>query len=320
MDAIKSIARRATQTVRSTISEGGKSDEDKAIDDTRAKILQYERVSTVIGMKLDRIGTLYEELGRLLAEVASDYRDAPDKAPEAEDLSRDLQTAGKEIEAKGKEFRKKLKEDAQDPLTMFLKEIPKLREIEEDRHNKHLEYDFFKTKVMELRSKPPKDTSRIPRNEAILESWRVEHWRATETNKAAVSSLYSHGRQTIDRSCLVLAQTTGLYVHGATAIIKKSLFNAKLPVYDQGPKLTPTPLPPNPLPPFQQPAPQYALPGNNWQQPQSWSQPGGQAPPATPPPNWANNPPQQQLPAPPVPAPQQPSTAVVTTSPQQGPQ
>lgn len=283
MDAIKGIARRATQSVRSAVSDGGKTEEDKAIDDTRAKILQFERVSSVVGGKLERIGALYEELGRLLGEVAADYRDAPDKAPEADDLQRELQAAAAEIEEKGKEFRKKLKEDAQDPLTMFLKEIPKLRDIEEDRHKKHLEYDFFRTKVLSLRSDPPKDSSRIPRNEAILESWRIELWKATEVNKAAVSSLYSHGRQTIDRSILILAQTSGLYVHSATQAIKKHLFNAKLPVYDQAQKLTPSPLPPNPLPPFQQPIPQYGLPVVGWQQPQSWSQPLpgqiGQAPP-----------------------------------------
>ena len=250
MEALKGIARRATQTVRDGLSTNQISEEDRVLAETTTKIHHYERVGSSINEKLIRVSRLYTELGNLMKSISEDYRGIPEKSPENEAVINGMTEASNQLLIKGLEFQATLKEYAQNPISMFLKEVPKLRELEEDRASKKLEYEFFRSKVLELRKDPPKDTSRIPRNEQILENWRVELWKSTEANKAAASSLYIQGRQVVDRSVLVMIQTSGNFVHSTVGCLKQHLFNASLPEYPTIPVLPPAPLPPNPMPPL----------------------------------------------------------------------
>lgn len=296
MEAIKGLARRATQSVRDNLSTQHVSEEEKILSDITAKVHQYERAGLAINDKLGRISRLYGELGQLLREIAEEYNNIPDKFPETEATCTGLLQASSQLVSKGAEFQNTLKEHSQNPISMFLKEIPKLKDVEEDRGKKKLEYEFFKAKVLELRKDPPKDSTRIPRNEQILENWRVELWKATETNKAAVSALYSQGKQVIDRSVLVLIQTTGNFVHSSAGCLKQHLFNIKLPVYPQGSVLLPSPLPPNPLPPFQQPILVSGPVVAQWQAPGGWASPAQPVNPQAPQQQWAVQTPAHHLP------------------------
>ncbi|ORC90723.1 uncharacterized protein TM35_000071470 [Trypanosoma theileri] len=253
MDAIKGLARRTTQSIREKVTHTETSPEDEMLDETSKKVRQFQKTSEVLCVKLIRAASLIEELGKLVKDIGEEYQKVPDLQPDAIKFADDVLEVGNKLIATAQEHQKGLKTQGFDVLNSFMKEVKKLKDAEDTRRKNQLEYDFFRRKVLELRRDPPKDTSRIPRNEQTLENWRVELWRATENNKAICSNLYAEGQRGIDLSVLTLTQVLGSYLGIAGGGFKQQFVNARLPVYPTGPILPPAPLPPNPLPPYQPP-------------------------------------------------------------------
>ncbi|EKF37717.1 hypothetical protein MOQ_002083 [Trypanosoma cruzi marinkellei] len=274
MEAIKGLARRTTQSIRDKVKNREAAGHDELLEGTSKKVLQYQRSSEVICTKLTRAAALIEELGRLLKDVGEEYQNIADLPQESSQLATDVLDLGTKLVATAQEHQKGLKEGF-DVLSAFIKNASKLRDAEKARRKNQLEYDFFRQKVIDLRSCPPKDTSRIPRNEQKMENWRVEFWRATENNKAVCSQLYVEGQRAIDLSVLTLTRVLGSFMNIAGDGFKQQLVNARLPVYPTAPILPPAPLPPNPMPPFQPLYHAGCHPTLNYgqlQQPLPWSQ------------------------------------------------
>ncbi|CUI14404.1 Hypothetical protein, putative [Bodo saltans] len=284
MDALKGLARRATQTFREKVSNAD-STSDGGLIDTTKKVRQFEKTAVTLSDKVLRVAKLIEELGSLVRDIGEEYKQMPDLFPETQQLADDTLAFGTTLVQKAQEHQAPLKDHAFDLLGNFIKDIQKMRDIEEDRKKKQLEYDFFRQKVLELRKSPPKDFTRIPRNEQILETWRTELWKSTEANKAIVSMLFSQGQRAIDQSVLTVGQVLNSFLNIAASGAKHTYGNARLPLYPVAPLLTPAPLPPNPLPPFQYPnttgqppAPVNYAPSGDYNSPnpphsQQWQQP-----------------------------------------------
>ncbi|PWU96743.1 hypothetical protein C4B63_18g142 [Trypanosoma cruzi] len=251
MEAIKGLARRTTQSIREKVKNREATGHDELLEVTSKKVLQYQKSGEVICSKLIRAAGLIEELGRLMKDVGEEYQSVSDLPQESSQLATDVLDMGTKLVATAQEHQKGLKEEGFDVLNAFIKNTSKLRDAEEARRKNRLEYDFFRQKVLELRSCPPKDTSRIPRNEQKMENWRVEFWRATENHKAVCSQLYVEGQRAIDLSVLTLTKVLGSFMNIAGDGFKQQFVNARLPVYPTAPILTPAPLPPNPMPAFQ---------------------------------------------------------------------
>jgi hypothetical protein len=336
MDAIKGLARRATQTLREKVSHADQTNDDKLNEATR-KVRIFEKSSVAVSDKVLKIARIIEDLSTALRDIGEEYRQCPDLSPESAQLAEDMFSFGTTLLAKAQEHQAPLKDQAFDILGNFIRELPKLKDAEEDRKKKQLEYDFFRQKVLELRKSPPKDFTRIPRNEAILENWRQELWKSTESNKAVVSNLYATGQRALDQAVLTVAQVVGSFSNLAAAGSKAQFVNARLPIYSNAPLLQPAPLPPNPLPPFQSPGAYQGAPppapyagaqdtGAQWQNQQqpppgwqpsqtqpAWGQqgPGGWQPAGAQHQNqsWSPQPPQNTSFAPPPPSQaQQPPT------------
>ncbi|EAN91691.1 hypothetical protein C3747_28g343 [Trypanosoma cruzi] len=251
MEAIKGLARRTTQSIREKVKNREATGHDELLEVTSKKVLQYQKSGEVICSKLIRAAGLIEELGRLLKDVGEEYQSISDLPQESSQLATDVLDMGTKLVATAQEHQKGLKEEGFDVLNAFIKNTSKLRDAEEARRKNRLEYDFFRQKVLDLRSCPPKDTSRIPRNEQKMENWRVEFWRATENHKAVCSQLYVEGQRAIDLSVLTLTKVLGSFMNIAGDGFKQQFVNARLPVYPTAPILPPAPLPPNPMPAFQ---------------------------------------------------------------------
>ena len=308
MDAIKGLARRATQSLREKVSNADQTNDDKLNDGVR-KVRLFEKSSVTISDKVLKIARIMEELSTALRDIGEEVRQCPDLAPESAQLAEDMFNFGSTLLAKAQEHQAPLKDQAFDILGQFIRELPKLKDAEEDRKKKQLEYDFFRQKVLELRKSPPKDFTRIPRNEAILENWRQELWKSTENNKSVVSNLYAQGQRAVDQAVLTVAQVVGSFASLVSAGAKAQFVNARLPIYSNAPLLQPAPLPPNPLPPFQPPGTyqnspppaQYtATPDPSTQQWQNPQQPApnwqGQAQGQAPQQGWQPQQQQQQVP------------------------
>ncbi|RNF16350.1 uncharacterized protein Tco025E_05263 [Trypanosoma conorhini] len=256
METIKGLARRATQSLREKVLHGDASGHDETLEAASKKVFQYQRSGEAICVKMIRAAELIEELGKVLKEVAEEYQNVPDLLPVSSQLAADVLEVGTKLFVTAQEHQKGLKEQGFDVLNSFIKNISKLKDAEEARRKNQLEYDFFRQKVLGLRAMPPKDKSRIPRNEQKLENWRVEFWRATENSKAVCSQLYAEGRRAIDLSVLTLTRVLGSFLSIAGNGFKQQFVNARLPVYPTTSLLPSAPLPPNPMPPYQPPPPQ----------------------------------------------------------------
>lgn len=313
MDAFKGVFRRATQAAKEKIGSADAT-EDSQLAEIAKKIRLFEKTGVHLSDKITRISRNMEELMTQLKEFGDSFKQITEPGSEMSSLADELMNVANESQAKVAELQKGLR-DSFDNIGAFLREVPKLKEVEEDRKKKQLEFDFFKTKVAELKKSPPKDYTRIPRNEGILENWRVELWKSTENCKAVASGLYIGGMRCLDVSAYTVAMTLSNLWNAQLQMAKLHFVNARLPVYPAAPVLQPSPLPPNPFPPwvppaFQQqvaqpgaqPAPYGVTPGA---QPPAWGQPppqqpyGGQPPAqgsSAPPPPWGQ---QQQQPYPP---------------------
>ncbi|KAH9579801.1 hypothetical protein LSM04_001897 [Trypanosoma melophagium] len=253
MDTIKGLARRTTQSIREKVTHTETSAQDEMLDETSKKVRQFQKTSEVLCVKLIRIASLMEELAKVVRDVGEEYQKVPDLQPDSVKFAADVFEFGNKLIATSREHQKGIQNQGFEVLNSFIKEMKRLKDAEDTRRKNQLEYDFFRRKVLELRRDPPKDNSRIPRNEQILENWRVELWRATENNRAICSQLYAEGQRAIDLSVLTLTQVLDSYLGIAGGGFKQQFVNVRLPVYPAGPLLPPAPLPPNPLPPYQPP-------------------------------------------------------------------
>jgi hypothetical protein len=94
---------------------------------------------------------------------------------------------------------------------------------------------------------PPRDAhDRIPRNEATLESWRVQLHQSTEHMKAVASALFSQGLRSLDTSIYTVSMSVGNQLNYGIHSAKQHFAAAKMPVYTTAPLLAPQPLPPAP--------------------------------------------------------------------------
>lgn len=251
METIKSLARRTQQSLRERLGQVEATPTEERLAEVSAKVRVMEQKSHSIAQKAVRAARLMEELGSTLKEIGEDYREVPDLAPESERLAAEVYNVGVKLLETSHEHQKGLKDNSFDLLSQFRKECDRMREVDATRRINQLEYDFFKTKVMALRRNPPADFSRIPRNEQIMENWRVELFRVTENNKALCSQLYLEGRRAIDMSVLTTVQVLNSFVQIASESFKATFYSAHLPQYPTAPVLPPSSLPPNPLPPIQ---------------------------------------------------------------------
>lgn len=301
MDAIKGLARRATQTFREKVTSAETTNDEK-LNDVCKKVRLMEKNAVTLSDKVLRVAKLIEELGALMKDIGEEFKSVPDLSPETQQIADDTLTFGTTLVQKATEHQQPLKEHAFDALGAFVRDIVKLRDAEDDRKKKQLEYDFFRQKVLELRKSPPKDFTRIPRNEQILENWRVELWKSTENTKTVASTLYSQGQRALDQSVLTVGQVLNSFLNIAASGAKHTYGNARLPLYSSAPVLTPAPLPPNPLPPFQYPnsaAPppaqvSYAPTAQDYHSPQNTHGQWNGQPQQQPSGAWAQPPPQQQ--------------------------
>jgi hypothetical protein len=246
MESIKGLARRATQSTKERF--GADSTKDIRIEEVTKKITGFSRASTKMSDKVTRLGRVFEELGMILSDLAADYKSTtPAPGCEMDKLADEMAAMGAEVTEKSKEFHKILKENAFDPITGFLKELPKAKLAEDEQKKVQLEFDFFRNKVTELKRSHQKDPTRIPRNEAILEKWRVDLHNSTEKSKSVVSELFAQGQKVIDMALFTVSQCVGNYSTYVTALSTQHFLGARLPVYPTAPILLPTPLPPSPF-------------------------------------------------------------------------
>ena len=243
METIKGFARRATQSAKEKFAHADATNDDRLLETSR-KVRQQEKSCSVIIEKIGKMCRVLDEFANVSREIGDEYRMNLDQGSEMCQLAEDCRAFGNEMAQKVQEFQKTLKDGAFEPLSAFMKEIAKLKDYEEDRKKKQLEFDFFRTKVAELRRNPPKDSSRIPRNEQKLEQWRRDLWQSTENSKAFVSGLFSQAQRALDQAVLACAQTIMNYSALAAGVSKNHFASAHLPLYPTAPILPPTPLPP----------------------------------------------------------------------------
>lgn len=327
METIKSFARRTTQTLREKVGNASTTAQDDALRDACKVVLKYKETGELICTKILRLAELMEELGKITKDIGDAYMKLPELQPESGQLAADIFDVGSKLVLTAQEHQKGLKEQCFDVLTSFLKEASMMKTVEERRRNNRLEYDFFRQKVLGLRQNPPKDITRIMRNEERMENWRVKLWEATEHNKAVCSKVYSEGQRAIDLSVLTFTQVLGSYLNIAGNGFKQQFVNARLPVYSTAPILPPAPLPPSPHQRYQPPFPPALPPGVyplvphgqqpayvwqqnvcQWGQPPVWQQPQLEQQQQTPPPPLLQQQQQQTPQTPPLlqqPPPQQ---------------
>ncbi|CCW61519.1 unnamed protein product [Phytomonas sp. EM1] len=284
MEAIKGLARRTSQSLKEKVSRVDANPEDTSIEEVARKVSELVARSRSISEKLSYSIRLLEDLGKTLKEIGEEHRQAPDLAVESRQLAESVYEIGIRLIELSSEHRIGLQSNCIDLLTHFTKECVKLSNLEDVRRCNRLEYNFFKSKVNRLREKPPKDFSRIPRNEQILENWRIELSRATENYKIFSSQLYLKGRQSLDRSVFTMVQVLKSFFEGAFMRFRQIFSTSRLPEYPTNPILRPTPLPPDPPP-----APQFAVSGASYPLPggshafprdeQEWAASRGSPPP-----------------------------------------
>ncbi|KAG5498835.1 hypothetical protein JKF63_03124 [Porcisia hertigi] len=248
MEALKGFARRTTQSLRDMMSRAEMTPDEMRLMEVMSKVRMMETKGEVICEKVIRAAQLMGELGTTLREIGEEYKGVPDLPKESRDLAADVLEVGVKLLETSQEHQKGLKDNGFELLRNFAKQCAQLREIEEARRHHQLEYEFFKSKVHDLRSSPQKDFTRLPRNEQILENWRVELWRVTEQSKAMCSQLFVAGRQAIDRSVLTTIQVLHSFVEIASTGFSQTFQGVRLPTYSSTPVLPPTALPPPPAP------------------------------------------------------------------------
>lgn len=248
METLKGFARRTTQSLREMVSRHEVTPEELLMADIMTKVRLMETKGEVICEKVIQAARLMGELGTTLREIGEEYKGVPDLPQESRDLASDVFEVGSKLIETSQEHQKGLKDNGFELLRAFSKQCGQLGEVEDARRHHQLEYDFFKAKVQDLRNTPQKDFTRLPRNEQILENWRVELWRATEHSKALCSQLYVDGRQAIDRSVLTTVQVLHSFVGIASSGFEQTFRGVQLPTYSSVPVLPPTPLPAGPAP------------------------------------------------------------------------
>ncbi|KAK7195375.1 hypothetical protein NESM_000464200 [Novymonas esmeraldas] len=248
MEALKGIARRTTQSFRELISRNEVTPEEMRLSEVMSTVWTVEAKGELICAKVIQAARLMGELGATLREIGEEYKCVPDLPQESRDLADDVFEVGVKLVETSQEHQKGLRDNGFEVLRTFSKQCAQLREVEATRRDHQLEYDFFKAKVQVLRNAPQKDITRLPRNEQILENWRVELWRATERSKAMCSQLYVDGRRAIDRSVLTTVQVLHSFVEIASAGFEQTFKEVRLPAYPTAPVLPPTALPAAPVP------------------------------------------------------------------------
>jgi hypothetical protein len=243
METLKGFARRTTQSLREMVSGSETSPEEAKLVEIFSKVKTMEAKGEVICQKVIQAARLMEELGTTLKELGEEYKGVPDLPKESRELAEDVFIVGIKLVETSQEHQKGLKDNGFELLRAFSKQCAHLREVVETRRHHQLEYDFFKAKVQDLRSAPQKDFTRLPRNEQILESWRVELWRVTEQSKALCSQLYVDGRRAADRSVLTTVQVLHSFVDIASTGFAQTFQGVRLPSYSLEPVLPPTALP-----------------------------------------------------------------------------
>ncbi|KPI84839.1 hypothetical protein ABL78_6096 [Leptomonas seymouri] len=246
METLKGFARRTTQSLREMVSGSETSLEEARLQDISNKVRVIEAKGEAICRKVIQAARLMEELGTTLKELGEEYKGVPDLPKESRELAEDVFIVGIKLVETSQEHQKGLKDNGFELLRAFSKQCSHLREVEETRRHHQLEYDFFRAKVQDLRSAPQKDFTRLPRNEQILESWRVELWRVTERSKALCSQLYVDGRRAVDRSVLTTVQVLHSFVEIASTGFTQTFQSVRLPSYPLEPVLLPTALPVGP--------------------------------------------------------------------------
>ncbi|CBZ29013.1 conserved hypothetical protein [Leishmania mexicana MHOM/GT/2001/U1103] len=248
METLKGFARRTTQSLREMVSRTEVSPEEMRLTEVMGKVRITEMKGEIICEKVIQAARLMGELGTTLREIGEEYKGVPDLPKESRELADDVFEVGVKLVETSQEHQKGLKDNGFELLRSFAKQCAQLREVEDARRHHQLEYDFFKSKVQSLRSSPQRDFTRLPRNEQILENWRVELWRATERSKALCSELFVSGRQAIDRSVLTTIQVLHSFVEIASTGFSQTFQGVRLPTYPKTPVLPPAALPPAPAP------------------------------------------------------------------------
>ena len=248
METLKGFARRTTQSLREMVSGSETSPEQLKLTEFLNKVKTMEAKGEVICEKVIQAARLMEELGTTLKDLGEEYKSVPDLPKESRELAEDVFIVGVKLVETSQEHQRGLKDNVFELLRAFSKQYAQLREVEETRRHHQLEYDFFKSKVQDLRAVPQKDFTRVPRNEQILESWRVELWRVTERSKALCSQLYVDGRRAVDRSVLTTVQVLHSFVEIASTGFAQTFQSVQLPSYTLEPVLPPSPLPAAPMP------------------------------------------------------------------------
>ncbi|GET90944.1 hypothetical protein, conserved [Leishmania tarentolae] len=248
METLKGFARRTTQSLRELVSRTEVSPEEMRLTEVLTKVRIMDTKGEMICEKVIQAARLMGELGMTLREIGEEYKGVPDLPKESRELAEDVFEVGVKLVETSQEHQKGLKDNGFELLRSFSKQCAQLREVEDARRHHQLEYDYFKSKVQYLRSSPQKDFTRLPRNEQILENWRVELWRATERSKAMCSELFVSGRQAIDRSVLTTIQVLHSFVEIASTGFSQTFQGVRLPTYPQTPILPPAALPPAPAP------------------------------------------------------------------------
>ncbi|CAG9578573.1 conserved hypothetical protein [Leishmania major strain Friedlin] len=248
METLKGFARRTTQSLREMVSRTEVSPEEMRLTEVMTKVRILETKGEMICEKVIQAARLMGELGKTLRDIGEEYKGVPDLPKESRELAEDVFEVGVKLVETSQEHQKGLKDNGFELLRSFAKQCAQLREVEDARRHHQLEYDFFKSKVQYLRSSPQRDFTRLPRNEQILENWRVELWRATEHSKALCSELFVSGRQAIDRSVLTTIQVLHSFVEIASTGFSQTFQGVRLPTYPKAPVLPPAALPPAPAP------------------------------------------------------------------------
>ncbi|EPY19828.1 hypothetical protein STCU_09275 [Strigomonas culicis] len=243
MEVIKGYARRTTQSIRERISGASTSAEEQQLLEGEEKVRRLEASSRTIGDKLIKMARLIEEIGVTMKEIGDEYKQVPDLVDDSQRICQDVLAVGAKLTAAAREQQQQLSETGFRPIQEFSRSCAKLSEAEKLRQQHHLELDFFKRKVQQLRTTPQRDCSRLPRNEQRLHTWRVEVWRSSEICRALTSELYVLGRRAIDTGVLTVAGMVQNYFTVGASETSVAFHSLHLPEYQTEPVLPPLPAP-----------------------------------------------------------------------------
>jgi hypothetical protein len=188
-EQVKGFCRRQTQTVNEKY-RGVRATRDEAVDAQVAQAHAYRAFTKSLAERLARIGTNFDDTIVCLEAIKNEA--AMVQNQELSDMAKRMEMLCLDLRVKSAALNDAFRQQ-NEYLKTFVMEGAKLDAMLADRKAKLLEFDFFVNKVNGLRADPPKDPSRIPRNEARVTEWRQLYEDANERTKQLTTTLLQNG-------------------------------------------------------------------------------------------------------------------------------